>query len=86
MIRRIAPHVAEDLRRAVTLGPLRAAAKTAAATRLARLEQGRLRRGWRTRSGYAAAPGSGSPCMRRGWAAGRRRRSASSSSPPPRRT
>jgi hypothetical protein len=31
VIRRIAPHVAEDLRRAVTLGPLRAPAVTAAA-------------------------------------------------------
>jgi DNA-binding CsgD family transcriptional regulator len=31
VIRRIAPHVAEGLRRAVTLGPLRAAAETAAA-------------------------------------------------------
>jgi GAF domain len=134
VIRRIAPHVAEGLRRAVTLGPLRAPAEStaaagapgiillsqdlalmsmspeaaqwlaeidkadwpsgselpmavyAAAARLADWSRGRLRRHWRTRSGCAAAPGSGSPCTHPGWAAGSRRRSASSSSPPLRRS
>jgi hypothetical protein len=49
----------------------------AAAARLPGWSTVRLRRGWRTRFGCAAGPGSESPCARPGWAAGPRRRSAS---------